>query len=147
MAVRHILCTQCDLPLDVDETAKSVNCRHCNTRVITEAMVVAEYVAVRRFATANRMRITKKGIVYASVRADALEVEGVLQGDVVSLTSIRITKSAQVKGSLRGASLSLEPGATFVGDVAIGPEQVPTAEATVDGALAREAAAREAAGR
>lgn len=136
MAVRRTLCTQCDLALDVDETAKSVNCRHCNTRVITEAMVVNEYVAVRRFATANRMRITKKGIVYASVRADALEVEGVLQGDAVSLTSIRVAKSAQVKGSLRGATLSLEVGATFVGDVAIGPTQVPEVAA----GLAEEAA-------
>jgi len=139
VAVRHTLCTQCDLTLDVDETAKSVNCRHCNTRVITEAMVVAEYVAVRRFATANRMRITKKGIVYASVRADALEVEGVLQGDAVSLTSIRITKTANVKGSLRAASLSLEPGATFVGDVAIGPAQVPEVAAALDAAAARGA--------
>lgn len=128
MAARRTLCTQCDRPLDVDDAAKSVSCPHCNTRVVTEAMVVEAYVAVRRFATANRMRITKKGIVYAAVRADALEVDGVLQGDAVSLTSIRVGKTANVKGSLRAATLALEPGASFVGEVAIGPTMVPEVE-------------------
>src|SRR5437773_1295369 len=89
MALRRILCTQCDRPLEVDEGAKSVNCMHCNTRVVTEAMTVDAYVAVRRFTTANRMKITKKGLVYASVRADALEIEGFLQGDAFALPDIR----------------------------------------------------------
>lgn len=128
MAVRHTLCTQCDRPLDVDASAKSVNCPHCNTRVITEAMVVDAYVAVRRFATANRMRITKKGIVYAAVRADALEVEGVLHGDAVALTSIRVGKGANVRGSLRAATLAFDPSATFVGEVRVGPAEIPEAD-------------------
>jgi LSD1 subclass zinc finger protein len=94
-ARRRILCTSCDLPLEVATEAKSVNCVHCNTRVITEEMTVGEYVAVRRFSTANRMRITKKGKVYASVRADALEVDGFLQGDAVALEGIRLSRRAR----------------------------------------------------
>jgi LSD1 subclass zinc finger protein len=124
-ARRRILCTSCDLPLEVATEAKSVNCVHCNTRVITEEMTVGEYVAVRRFSTANRMRITKKGKVYASVRADALEVDGFLQGDAVALEGIRLTKNARVTANLRAPWLSLEAGATLVGELRIGPDQVP----------------------
>src|SRR5436190_15203362 len=122
---RRTLCTQCNGVLDLAVEAKSVNCRHCNTRVITEAMVVSEYVAVRRFAIANRMHIKKKGKVYASVRADELEIDGFLQGDAMALTSIHISKGANVTASLRASSLSLEVGATLVGDLRIGPAEVP----------------------
>jgi hypothetical protein len=125
MASRRILCTQCNGALEVDDSAKSVNCVHCNTRVITEALVVDAYVAVRRFTTANRMRITKKALVYSSVRADDLEIDGFLQGDAVSLSGIRVGKSARVAANLRGAWLSVESGASLVGELRIGPDQIP----------------------
>jgi hypothetical protein len=82
---RRILCVHCSRPLEVDVGAKSVNCRHCHKRVITEALTVKDYVAVRRFETANRLHITKKGIVYAAVRADDLVVDGVLEGSALAL--------------------------------------------------------------
>ena len=111
--------------LEVDVGAKSVNCRHCHKRVITEELTVKDYVAVRRFETANRMIITKKGIVYAAVRADHLEVDGVLEGSALALGTIRLTKRARVKGPLRGLALAVDVGATLVGDVRIGPDEVP----------------------
>lgn len=122
---RRILCTHCSLVLEVDEAAKSVNCRHCHKRVITESLTVKDYVAVRKFHTANGMRITKKGIVYASVRADDLEVDGVLEGDALAMNGIRLTKRAKVKGNLRARTLSIQPGASFVGEMRIGPDCVP----------------------
>src|SRR5262245_66097204 len=93
---RRILCTSCDLALEIAEEARSVNCQHCNTRVVTEEMTVDGYVAVRRFATANRVKITKKGRVYASVRAESIEIDGFLQGEAVSLGAIRLGKNARV---------------------------------------------------
>lgn len=124
-SLRHILCTHCNLPLEVDRAAKSVSCRHCHKRVITEALTVKDYVAVRRFHTANRMRITKKGIVFASVRADDLQVEGVLEGEVLALGAIRLSKHAKVKGKIRARRLEMAVGATLVGEVRIGPDCVP----------------------
>jgi hypothetical protein len=122
---RRILCTYCELPLDIAAEAKSVNCRHCNTRVVTEALTVKEYVAVRKFATANRMHITKKGIVFAGVRVENLQVDGVLEGDAVALGDIRVSRTGRVKGSLRASRLTFDEGATFVGEMRIGPDQVP----------------------
>src|SRR5262245_4450883 len=129
MPTRRTLCTQCNGVLDVADEAKSVNCRHCHTRVVTEPLVVAEYVAVRRFSTANRMRITKKGKVYGSVRADELEIEGFLHGDATSMSGLRLKSTAHVTGNVRAAWLVLEPGATLVGDVRVGPDQVPESAA------------------
>jgi hypothetical protein len=128
MSNRRTLCTQCDGLLEIAEEAKSVACRHCGTRVVTEPMEIKEYIAMRRIATANHMRITKKGLVYASVRADVLEIEGFLQGDGVGLAGIRLGKNAKVKGNLRGAVLVLEPGASFSGEVRIGLSEVPELE-------------------
>ncbi|HVG92967.1 MAG TPA: polymer-forming cytoskeletal protein [Planctomycetota bacterium] len=125
MGTRRTLCTQCNGVLDVADQAKSVNCRHCHTRVVTEPLVVTEYVAMRRFSTANRMRITKKGKVYGSVRADHLEIEGFLHGDATSLTGLRLKSTAHVTGNVRAAWMILEVGATLVGEVHVGPDQVP----------------------
>jgi predicted RNA-binding Zn-ribbon protein involved in translation (DUF1610 family) len=122
---RWTLCTSCDRAIQIATLAKSVNCPHCHTRVITEALDVDGYVAVRRFATANRMHITKKGIVFAAVRADALRVDGTLQGDVVSMTGIELGKGAKVRGSLRASWLRIEEGAAISAEVQIGPDEVP----------------------
>ncbi len=114
-----------------------MNCRHCNSRVVTEALDVAEYVAVRLFATANSMRIAKKGKVFADVRADELTIEGFLHGHATALSLIRLTKSAHVTGGVRATSLAVEIGATLVGDVRIGLESMAdileAARATDDG--------------
>ena len=80
---------------------------------------------MRRFNTANAMRITKKGIVYASVRADQLDIEGVLEGAAFALGPIHLRKSARVKADLRGTHLAVDVGATLVGDLRIGPGAVP----------------------
>jgi hypothetical protein len=125
---RRILCTTCDLPFEIAREAKSVNCPHCHNRVITEEMDISGYVAVRKFTTANRMRIRKKGRVYAAVRADDLEVEGFLQGEALALHGIRILKGAIVAAAIRAPRLVLDPGATLVGDVRIGPGEVPELE-------------------
>ena len=125
---RQTLCTSCDGPLEVASLAKSVSCPHCNTRVVTEAMDVDGYIAVRRFATANRMHITQKGIVFASVRADDLEVDGTLTGDALSMTGIRIGRTAKVRGDLRATWLTLAEGAQFSGALRIGPHEVPELE-------------------
>lgn len=125
---RWTLCTSCNGAIHVSTLAKSVVCTHCHARVVTESLEVDGYVAVRRFATANRMHIGKKGIVFADVRADELVVDGTLTGEALSMTGLHLTKTAKVKGALRAATLRLDLGAVFCGDVRIGPEAVPELE-------------------
>lgn len=122
---RWTLCTTCDAPIQVSTHAKSTSCPHCHVRVVTEALDVDGYVAVRRFATANRMHITKKGIVFAAVRADELRVDGTLTGDAISMTGIHVGRHAKVKGHLRAMWIAVEEGASLVGELTIGPDEVP----------------------
>jgi hypothetical protein len=122
---RRILCTSCDLPSEIAAEAKSVNCPHCHSRIVTEALDVDGYVAVRKFGTANRLHVKRKGRVYAALRAESLELDGFLQGEAVALHGIRVGAKAVIAGNLRSSSLSLEYGATLVGHVAVGPDLVP----------------------
>jgi hypothetical protein len=122
---RRILCTHCDGTLVVASEAKSVSCRHCNQRVVCEPITVKEYVAVRTFRTANAMHITKKGLVYAAVRAEDLRIEGYLQGEATALGAAVLSRTARVIGNLRARTLVVEEGAVLTGDVAVGPDEVP----------------------
>ena len=125
---RRILCTTCARPLDISGAAKSVSCKHCNARVVTEAMTIKEYMAVRRVSLANKVHITRKGLVYASVHAEDIVVEGQLQGDLFALHNIHVGKKAQIKGDLRASWLSVDEGATIEGHMRIGPDEVPELE-------------------
>jgi LSD1 subclass zinc finger protein len=128
---RRILCTSCDAPLKVDAEAKSVNCPLCNQRVVTEAVTIKGYVAVRRYPVANRITITRKGIVYASLRADDLEIDGVLRGEALVLGCCHLRKHARVTAPIRASMLRVDKGASLVGDVHIGPEAVGELDALV----------------
>lgn len=113
----------------VAREAKSVNCKHCHQRVICEALVIKDYVAVRKLRTANRIEITKKGNVVASLWCEDLLIDGRLKGDAISLGPMRITKRAQVAGELRAMSLTIAEGALVSGVMRIGPDQIPKHEA------------------
>ena len=121
---RRILCTSCDAPLTVSTQAKSISCPRCNQRVVTEAVTVKEYVAVRQFSIANRMTIARKGIVYAAVRADDLVIDGVLRGDALALGRCHLKKHARVTAPLRASTLVVDKGASLVGYVHVGPDAV-----------------------
>lgn len=128
---RRILCTSCGGLLVVAFQAKSVNCKHCHQRVICEALVLKDYVAVRRLRTANSIHITKKGHVVASVFCEELTVDGRLKGDALVLGAMAISKKAEVKGELRARSLSIAEGANVSGVMRIGPECIPQHEASL----------------
>lgn len=131
---RLTLCTSCDALLRLDVSAKSVSCAACNARVITESMVVKDYIAVRHLKVANHVHITRKGIVVAKVRADDLEIDGRQTGDIVSLQGVVISRKAEVKGNIRASWLEVDEGATVVGYMAIGPDQVPELDVVRDAA-------------
>ena len=115
--------------MSVAAEAKSVSCPTCHQRVVTEAVVVKGYVAVRRYPVANRISITKKGIVYAAVRADDLDIDGVLQGEAVVLGTLHLKKHARVTGPVRASYLRVDKGASLVGPVRIGPEAIEELDA------------------
>ena len=94
--------------------------------------MVKDYVAVRKFFVANTMRITKKGMVYASVRADDLRVDGLLQGEALALGRMHLGRNARVEGDIRATYLRVDAGATIRGEARIGPDEVPELDVLVE---------------
>ena len=118
--------------------AKSVNCHHCHQRVICEALVIKDYVAVRKLRTANKIHITKKGNVVASLWCEDLAIDGRLKGDAIALGSMRVSKKAQIQGDLRATSLRVDDGAVVSGIMRIGPEHIPQHDAMLASERASE---------
>ena len=122
---RRILCTSCGGVLQVSSAAKSVNCHHCHGRVICEALVLKDYVAVRKLRTANHIHIKKRGNIRAAIWSEGLVIEGRLNGEAIVLGDILVTKRAEVHAHLRARRLVVEEGAVLVGEMRIGPQHIP----------------------
>lgn len=73
---------------------------------------------------AEELRIHPGGRVFGTVRADHLEVNGHLQGDVRVKNLIAIGSSGVVSGNIRYGQLSLEPGGELSADVRNVPPEV-----------------------
>lgn len=69
----------------------------------------------------QRVLVGAKGEVVANVTANAIDVEGRLQGDMHAKKSIKVSQSAVVRGNLRAPSVSITEGANFNGSVTMEP--------------------------
>ena len=52
-----------------------------------------------------------------AVEANNVTIAGTLEGDVTAQGAVRVASGARVRGSLRGASISIEDGARFSGRI------------------------------
>lgn len=73
---------------------------------------------------AGAVRIHPSGRVFGQVRADQLEVNGLLQGDVAVKHLIRIGSTGQVSGNVRYGQLAMAAGGDLSADVRNVPPEV-----------------------
>jgi len=121
-ASRQVVCTHCDRPLEVSASAISVNCRHCNRRVIIEDLKMKAYHAVVKLATAGKVEVLKNVQVVADVRVSELVVDGAVKGNVTAIDRVEVTKRGSILGNITTKRLAVEPGARLQGYVRIGPD-------------------------
>lgn len=69
---------------------------------------------------AGNVIVSGSGLVDGNVEAKSLIVFGHVRGDVTALDSIEIKNSATVSGTLNAKKLSVERGAVYDGNIAIG---------------------------
>ncbi|MEM8769007.1 MAG: polymer-forming cytoskeletal protein [Pseudomonadota bacterium] len=67
--------------------------------------------------TANRLIIGVSGVVNADIDAKNLIIEGTVEGNVVGSESVTIAASADVRGNVYTARISIADGAQFSGTV------------------------------
>lgn len=107
---KHVTCTHCGHDLEVARRAMSTACPHCHKRLILEDYKVDSYYAVRDFSTSGDIVVEKKGHVVAPIKAANLTVKGKVQGAVVALGEVKLTKTGYLKGEIAARSLSVEAG-------------------------------------
>lgn len=122
---REVVCTHCERAIDIPVTAMSVNCKHCNNRVIIEDLKIKAYHSVVRLATAGKVEVAKNAQVIAQVRVDELLVHGTIKGNVTARNRIKVGKKGCIQGDVICKTLSVELGARLQGRFEIGPEAVP----------------------
>lgn len=67
--------------------------------------------------TANRLIIGTSGVVNADIDAKNLIIEGTVEGNIVGSESVVIRESAEVRGNVYTARISIADGARFSGSV------------------------------
>lgn len=125
---KHVTCTHCGNEVQVPKRAMSTSCPHCNKRLIIEDFKVDSYYAVRDFSTSGDIVVEKKGHVVAPIKASNLTVKGRVQGAVVALGEVKLTKTGYLKGEIAARSLCVEQGGVLDAYLRIGAENqfVPT---------------------
>jgi len=103
----------------------TVNCRHCNRRVVLEDLKIKAYHAAVRVETAGRIEVLRKAHVVAEIRGNAVEVLGKVKGKMTCVGTIHLGKKAETEGDISCRSMVVEAGATLEGFVRIDPEFTP----------------------
>ena len=125
---RHVKCTHCGQNVQVPKRAMSTACPHCHKRMIIEDFKVDSYYAVRDFSTSGDIVVEKKGHVVAPIKASNLTVKGKVQGAVVALGEVKLTKTGYLKGEIAARSLCVEQGGVLDAFLRIGAENQPAPE-------------------
>ena len=121
---REVVCTHCERSIEIPSAAMSVNCRHCNRRVIIEDLKIKAYHSVVRLATAGKVEVAKNAQVIAKVRVDELIVNGTIKGNVTALSRIEVGKKGAIYGDVVSRTISVQPGAKLCGHFVIDPKVV-----------------------
>jgi len=122
---KSVSCTHCGHLFDVALRPMSTACPHCHKRIILEDYKVDSYYSVRDFSTSGNIVVEKKGHVVAPIKAANLTVKGKVQGAVVALGEVRLTKTGYLKGQIAAKSIYVEAGGVLDAFLRIGDDIAP----------------------
>jgi cytoskeletal protein CcmA (bactofilin family) len=90
--------------------------------------------------TKGNLLIAEGARLSGEVKAGNVRLDGSMAGNLEASGKVQLSASAKLEGDLRTARLEVADGATFVGRVAVGPQQNGKAPASAPGAAAPAAA-------
>lgn len=88
----------------------------------------------------KNLTVGKQGRVSADIRAQNVEIQGHLNGDIVCDQLVKLARSAVVNGNIECARIVMEDGARFDGNIKMEPQKKPSQKAKLkvaDGAAAK----------
>lgn len=122
---RKVLCPYCDSPIEVGGMTMSTVCPSCMKTARVEDLKVDAYWAGSEFYTAGTVKVEKRAVLVAEVRAGTLDVQGEVKGQVTLRDGIKIGKKGRMIGNVTAHSLKVDEGAVLVGRVEIKPLERP----------------------
>ena len=114
---RTVTCYHCRRRLDVPARAMSISCPWCSRRLTLDDLAIRDRCWTSRLQTCGRILIHRRGLVNARVieAMEGIEIQGTVEGNIVSGGPVLIGAGARVKGDLAAPSIIIEPGATIEG--------------------------------
>lgn len=73
----------------------------------------------------HRLTIVDRGQVRADIKANTVEIQGEVQGDVDGVDKVLITKTGRMQGNITSPRVILDDGAIFKGRIDMEPVQIP----------------------
>ena len=71
----------------------------------------------------KNLTVGKEGRVHANIRAEVVEIQGEVTGDIRGDQIVKLTKTAVVNGNIQSRRLIMEDGAFFSGSIAMDQQQ------------------------
>lgn len=95
----------------------SISCPWCSRRVTLDDLEVRHRCWTSRLQTCGRILIHKRGLVNARLieAMEGIEIQGIVEGSVVSGGPVLIGAGARIRGDLAAPSISIASGATIEG--------------------------------
>jgi len=114
---RTATCYHCRRQFDVPLRAMSISCPWCSRRVTLDDLVVRDRCWTSRLQTCGRIFIDRNGLVNARVieAMEGIEIQGTVEGNLVSGGPVIIGPGARVKGDLAAPSIHITAGAIIDG--------------------------------
>jgi cytoskeletal protein CcmA (bactofilin family) len=69
----------------------------------------------------NDLTVGQSGKVMANLTANVVRIDGEVNGDIVGVEKVVITKTGKVQGNIVGPRVTLEDGAKFKGSIDMDP--------------------------
>jgi|SRR5678815_402834 hypothetical protein len=109
---RTVQCYHCRHRFEVSRQTLTTVCPKCSKSLTVEDVVIKTAHGVRKIQTCGRLVVQKKGHVIAQLieAHDGVEVEGILEGKVISGGPVRIGPKASWKGDCSAPTLEVELG-------------------------------------
>ncbi len=76
----------------------------------------------------HALTVVRSGQVKADVRANTVEIQGEIQGDIDGIDKVQITKTGRMQGNITSPRVILDDGAIFKGRIDMEPAPPPPAK-------------------
>ena len=93
-----------------------------------EDVVIAGHFEGTVTLPSQSLTITQSGKVRADVRANVVEIQGEVVGDVEGMDKVLITPTGRMQGNIKSPRVILDDGAQFKGSIDMEPAPAPAAK-------------------